>query len=105
PDSLVHRVSPGQSLDVSTEAYPGARFAGRVTAIAPLADSQSRVFNIEVTIPNADGRLKPGMIGTVAVPTEASRQASAGEGADKAKTELAAVPVSAVVRSAEGANG
>ena len=46
---------------------PATAFAGRVTAIAPAADPQSRVFDVEVTIPNGDGRLRPGMIGTVAI--------------------------------------
>src|SRR6185295_14511167 len=26
PDSLVHRIAPGQTLDVTTEAYRGSRF-------------------------------------------------------------------------------
>ena len=52
--------SPSKPLAATT-------FAGRVTAIAPAADAQSRVFDVEVTIPNQDGRLRPGMIGTVAV--------------------------------------
>ena len=48
-------------------SVPGTVFEGRVTALAPAADAQSRVFDVEVTIPNRDGRLRPGMIGTVAL--------------------------------------
>jgi RND family efflux transporter MFP subunit len=67
PDLLVHRIARGTELDVSTEAFGEARFRGRVTAISPSADLQSRVFNVEITLPNQDGRLKPGMIGRVQV--------------------------------------
>jgi len=62
--------------------------------VAPSADAQSRVFDIEVTIPNADGRLRPGMIGSVELGAEAgSASASAN----------AAVPLSAIVRSPRAA--
>jgi RND family efflux transporter MFP subunit len=87
----VQRIELGQSLDVTTEAFPGTTFAGRVTAIAPQADAESRVFNVEVTIRNRDGRLRAGMIGTVDVPTDA--------GDPRAEPAAASVPLAAVVRS------
>lgn len=96
PDSLVGRMTPGQSITTTTEAFPGRNFPGRITGIAPSADPQSRVFNIEVTIPNHDGRLKPGMIGTVEVPTDDGAADSASG---------AAIPLAAVVRSNQSPNG
>jgi membrane fusion protein, multidrug efflux system len=67
PDSMIQSLRPGEAIDVIVEAVAPTAFAGRVTAIAPTADPQSRVFDVEVTIPNRDGRLRPGMIGTVAI--------------------------------------
>ena len=95
PDSMIQSIRPGDSLDVTVEAVAGAMFKGRVTAIAPAADAQSRVFDIEVTIPNGDGRLRPGMIGTVAI-----ERAPADTRA--AETAPLAVPLTAVVRAEAG---
>src|SRR6185437_9092552 len=55
----------------------------------PTADPHSRVFDVEVTIPNQDGRLRPGMIGTVAI---------GGASAAAAAPPLT-LPLSAIVRS------
>jgi RND family efflux transporter MFP subunit len=96
PDSLVHRIAMGQPLAISTEAFRGAQFNGRVTAISPSADPQSRVFDIEVTIPNGDGRLRPGMIGAVQVNPDASEAAAA--------PSTPAIPLSAIVRSNRGSD-
>src|SRR5262249_20445025 len=96
PDSMVHRITSGQSLDVTTEAFHGSRFAGTVTTVAPSADAQTRVFDIEITIPNRDGRLRPGMIGSVELGPEAGGANASAH---------AAVPLSAVVRSAQHADG
>jgi RND family efflux transporter MFP subunit len=98
PDSLVHRIAMGQPLAITTEAFRGAQFAGRVTAVSPSADSQSRVFDVEVTIPNADGRLRPGMIGAVQV----SPSNAADEPSEAAVQP--AVPLAAIVRSDRGAD-
>jgi RND family efflux transporter MFP subunit len=65
PDGMIHSVQRGDRIGVMVEAMAGTTFAGRVTAIAPVADPQSRVFDVEVTIPNAESHLRPGMIGTV----------------------------------------
>jgi RND family efflux transporter MFP subunit len=90
PDQVAHRVNLGTPLTVTTDAYPGAEFPGRVTAVSPSADPQSRVFNVEVTIPNADRKLKAGMIGTVEV---------APAGAPEIGPGSATVSVAAVVKS------
>lgn len=96
PDGMIQSVTLGDAIGVMVEAVAGTTFAGRVTAIAPSADPQSRVFDVEVTIPNRDGRLRPGMIGTVSVGEPA------GEAADVARRPLT-VPLTAVVRSQAGA--
>ena len=95
PDLLVHRIAPGSQLDVATEAFGETRFRGRVTAISPAADLQSRVFSVEVTVPNADGRLKPGMIGRVEVAAGPVTSTSAEPG-------TVAVPLVAVVQPGAG---
>ena len=96
PDSVVHRIALGQAIDVTSEAFHGQRFTGRITTVAPSADSQSRVFDIEVTIPNADGRLRPGMIGSVELAGDASVR-------DVLAPDATAVPLTAIVRSAKAA--
>jgi len=67
PDLLVQRVQLGTAFQLTTEAFGPAQFPGRVTAVSPAADAQSRVFSVEVTIPNQDRRLKAGMIASVEV--------------------------------------
>jgi RND family efflux transporter MFP subunit len=73
--------------------YGTRTFSGRITAVSPSADAQSRAFSVEVTISNPERLLKPGMIATVQVPAAAT---SAAEG-------LPTVPLSAVVKAPSGA--
>jgi RND family efflux transporter MFP subunit len=89
PDLVVQHLSIGQPLSVSVEAIPAARFAGRITAIAPSAEQKSRVFDVEVTIPNGDGRLRSGMIASVETPRVANVVPSAEP----------AVPLTAIVQA------
>jgi RND family efflux transporter MFP subunit len=67
PDRLVQRIQPGATLVVTSEAFSDAPLRGRVSAVSPSADAQSRVFSVEVTIPNPERRLKAGMIASVEV--------------------------------------
>jgi RND family efflux transporter MFP subunit len=95
PDLLVQRVQIGLPLRITTDAYGATEFPGRITAVSPAADSQSRVFSVEVTIPNPDRRLKAGMIGTVEVAEETAAAMAAG---------APTVSLSAIVKSSrEGA--
>jgi multidrug efflux system membrane fusion protein len=93
PDAAIATVKLGESIEVLVDAVAETRFMGRVTSLAPAADPQSRVFDVEVTIPNQDGRLRPGMIGTVAL----------GVPPDIGQPALT-VPLSAVVRSTANAD-
>jgi len=51
----------GQQVLVTTDAYPGRTFAGRIRRIAPLVKETSRQARVEIEVPNPDQRLKPGM--------------------------------------------
>lgn len=92
PDTSIARVRTGQPLTILTDAFPKP-FAGRVTVISPSADPKSRVFSVEVTIPNPRSELKSGMIASLVLDGERLRQS------------LLAVPLSAVVRDPQSANG
>jgi RND family efflux transporter MFP subunit len=50
---------------VTVDAYPGEEFAGRVARVAPVLDPATRTAEMEIEIPNASGRLKPGMYARV----------------------------------------
>lgn len=97
PDSMVQVVALGDAIDVNVDAAGAATFPGRITAIAPAADPQSRVFNVEVSLANPNGELRPGMIGAVTL----LPRGSATAGATAAPRPLT-VPLTAVVRSTIG---
>lgn len=65
PDTLVTALSEGAALSLRTEAVPGAVFEGKITRIAAVSDPDTRLFDVEVTIPNTGDRLKAGMIGVI----------------------------------------
>ncbi len=65
PDVAVSAMKMGAQQVVTTEAFPGTEFRGRITRIAPSADASSRVFDVECTIPNPDNKFKAGMIATL----------------------------------------
>jgi multidrug efflux pump subunit AcrA (membrane-fusion protein) len=90
PDLARASFKSGASLSVSAEAVPGRRFTGRVSSVSPAADPASRVFAIEVAIPNADRLLSIGMVATVVV--AGGRETPKGP----------SVPLSAVVKGPNG---
>ena len=51
----------GQTVNFTTEAYPGERFSGLVSFIDPVLDPQTRTVNVRVNVANEEGRLKPEM--------------------------------------------
>jgi RND family efflux transporter MFP subunit len=54
-------VKVGQKVDINVDIFPGETFEGKVSRINPALDAQTRTFGVEITIPNANERLRPGM--------------------------------------------
>lgn len=61
------RIAPGQPAVVTSEAFPGREFGGRVARIASVYDPQTNTVEAEVEVDNPGQALKPGMFATVAV--------------------------------------
>jgi len=51
----------GQDVTVTTEAYPGEEFHGRIAFIQPVLDDRTRTVKVRVNVPNVNGKLKPEM--------------------------------------------
>ena len=64
------RVSPGNAVRVTSDAYPGRRFSGRVARVLHALDPRTRTMGIEVDIPNPENLLKPGMYARVELVVE-----------------------------------
>lgn len=67
PQQNLSRVKLGQTVHVVTDAVPGHRFEGRVSAINSKVDPDTRNVQIEATVSNAKHELLPGMYGSVTV--------------------------------------
>lgn len=68
----------GQRARFTTQSFPGEQFDGAVAFIDPTLDGRKRTARVRVEIPNADGRLKPGMFVRGTVATGARVAAAAG---------------------------
>lgn len=54
-------VKVGQKVTIEVDLFPGESFEGKVSRINPALDAATRTFGVEITIPNAKERLRPGM--------------------------------------------
>jgi RND family efflux transporter MFP subunit len=92
PDTALKMVQKGRTQKITIEALSHP-VKGVVTAISPQADARSRVFSVEVTIPNPLDEMRPGMIGNLTIPEK------------QEATTRPVVPLSAVVRSPDKPGG
>lgn len=80
-------VRVGAPAHIELSAYPGEHLMGRVSFTYPTVDAASRTNRVRATVPNADGRLKPGMYATTFFEAELP--------------DALAVPVAAVIATGE----
>lgn len=65
PEAVAGQLRPGQGARAVLAAYPGETFTGRVAAILPDVQAESRTLTVRIELPNRGGRLKPGMFANV----------------------------------------
>lgn len=82
-ESYIRDVDVGKAVDIRVDAYPNRRFAGKVTIVGAAAISEFSLFPptgtftkveqripVQISVPNADGLLKPGMMVVVGIVKE-----------------------------------
>ena len=65
PEVRAADVRVGQTATAELAGLPGERFTGRVIAVLPTAQADSRTLTVRIELDNRDGRLRPGMFATV----------------------------------------
>ncbi|MGE8154165.1 efflux RND transporter periplasmic adaptor subunit, partial [Pseudomonas vancouverensis] len=65
PQAQAAAISLGQSVDAQLAAYPGELFSGKVSAILPDTNPDSRTLRVRVELPDPQGRLRPGLTAQV----------------------------------------
>jgi Cu(I)/Ag(I) efflux system membrane fusion protein len=88
PEAQISMIPVGSSVTVNATAWPDARFAGRVVALLPDVDVQTRTLPVRIVIENADFKLAPGMFVSL-------------EFQGKAEQEQLVVPSEAVIMTGE----
>ncbi len=67
PEARAGDVRIGQGATAALAGFPGETFAGRVIAILPTTQADSRTLTVRIELANRGGRLRPGMFATVAL--------------------------------------
>jgi Cu(I)/Ag(I) efflux system membrane fusion protein len=61
PETQLSLVSVGSTVQASATAWPGATFGGKVIALLPQVDAETRTSSARIALDNRDGKLSPGM--------------------------------------------
>jgi RND family efflux transporter MFP subunit len=68
PETNVAGISPGAQIGFTVPAFPSETFTGTITRVAHALDTKTRTMPVELDVPNASGRLVPGMYAEVLWP-------------------------------------
>ena len=73
PQQQAAQVQVGRMLRVTSDNLPGLQFTGRVTALDSVVNESTRNIQVQATLANPAGKLRPGMFVQVDVGVGASR--------------------------------
>ena len=73
PQQTVSQMVVGRALRVTKEDLPSAAFSGRVTAVDSVVNEATRNIQVQATLPNPEGKLRPGMFVQVEIAMGAGR--------------------------------
>jgi RND family efflux transporter MFP subunit len=85
-------VARGDRVELVFDELPGVRIAGQIARFSPVIDAPNRTMTVEIDVPNPDGRLMPGMQGTITIHFK------------KRLTGALVVPLSCIVHRSGGMN-
>jgi membrane fusion protein (multidrug efflux system) len=74
PQQTSAQLLAGRTLHITSDDLPGAGFTGRVTSVDSVISEATRNIQVQATLPNPQGKLRPGMFVQVQVVLGASRQ-------------------------------
>jgi membrane fusion protein (multidrug efflux system) len=60
PQQSFGQIKIGRELRITSDEFPGKMFTGRVTALDSIVDAATRNIQVQATLPNPDGKLRPG---------------------------------------------
>lgn len=69
PETALAALRPGLTIEARSAAYPDIPFRGQIATVDPVIDPNTRAVTVRARLPNPDGKLKPGMLLTVAIET------------------------------------
>ena len=65
PQSNAEQIQVGQEIVVTTDAFKDASFTGKISAVSPKVDTNTRNIQIEAKLANPDKKILPGMFANV----------------------------------------
>jgi len=83
-ESNISLIKQGENVDVTTLAYPGRVFKGKIDKVMNVLDPSSKVMKVRVVLANPDYALKPEMYASITV-------------SDKENTKALSVPSQALI--------
>lgn len=66
-ESYFTNIKNGMKVDVTTDVFGDKKFPGKVSLIYPTIDEKTRTFPVEISIPNNNGAIRPGMFARVSM--------------------------------------
>ncbi|MBU3548487.1 MULTISPECIES: efflux RND transporter periplasmic adaptor subunit [unclassified Polynucleobacter] len=65
PQNNAELIQVGQEVEVTTDAFKDASFTGKITAVSPKVDTNTRNIQVEAQLANPDKKILPGMFANV----------------------------------------
>jgi membrane fusion protein (multidrug efflux system) len=65
PQNNAEQIQVGQIVEVTTDAFKDASFTGKITAVSPKVDTNTRNIQVEAQLANPDKKILPGMFANV----------------------------------------
>lgn len=61
PETYIPYIKKGMKVEITTGIYSGEMFSGTIETVYPTVNPDTHTFQIKISIPNGDNKLRPGM--------------------------------------------